>query len=374
MVPSKLKNSVAEILRQADVIVDGDRPWDVRVKNDRAYLKLLGGGSLGLGESYMAGDWECDRIDIAVDKIYRANLAQYITRNPRFILQAASAKLKNYGSKKEAFQVGEQHYDLGNDLYKAMLDSRMIYSCAYWKNAKNLEEAQEAKLDLICKKLHLKPGMTMLDIGGGWGGLAKFAAEKYGVTCTIVSVSKEQMKLAAELCKGLPVECKVQDYRDVTGLYDRVVSVGMFEHVSPKYYRTYMEVVKRCLKDDGLSLLHTIASKITDLNVDPWVHKYIFPNSVLPSLKLIAESSEKLFIIEDVHNFGPDYDTTLMAWYENFEKSWKGPLAEKYGETFYRMWRLYLLMCAGSFRSSELELYQVVLAPIGRTGTYQAVR
>jgi len=373
-VPEKLKASVAKILEEADITIGGDKPWDVHIKNDRAYLRVLSSGTLGLGESYMAGDWDCDRLDIAVDKIYKAHLETYIKKNPRFIAQVISAKIRNYGTKNQIPEIAA-HYDLGNDLYEAMLDKRMAYTCAYWKGAKNLDEAQENKFDLICRKLELKPGMTVLDIGGGWGSFIKYAAEKYGISGVMVSIAKEQVAWAQEACKGLPVECRVQDYRDVTGTFDRVVSIGLFEHIGPKNYKTYMQVVRRCLKEDGLTLLHTISARRTDPTMDPWIHKYVFPNGILSSLKQIAEVAEDYFVVEDMQNIGANYDLTLMAWYENFEKNWKGDLEKKYGgETFYRMWRMYLLTCAGGFRARENELYQLVMSPHGVPGGYIAAR
>ena len=193
------------------------------------------------------------------------------------MLNGICFKLFNYQSKARAFQIGEHHYDLGNDLFEKMLDKRMIYSCGYWKNAKTLDEAQEAKLDLICRKLYLKPGMKVLDIGCGWGGFAFFAAEKYGVEVVGVSVSKEQIAYAEAKRGKLPVTFLLQDYRDITGSFDRVVSVGMFEHVGYKNYTEFMTVVNRCMKDDGLCLLHTIGATITSFHPDPWIQKYIFP-------------------------------------------------------------------------------------------------
>lgn len=373
MASSLLKKTVADILAKADITINGDRPWDIRVLDEHAYNRILGGGTLGMGEGYMAGEWECEQIDVAVDKIYQAKLEKYIKLTPRFLSQALTARVKNYGKKSHAFEVGKRHYDIGNDFYQAMLDKRMAYSCGYWKDAKTLDEAQEAKLDLICRKLGLEKGMTLLDIGGGWGSLAGYAAEHYGVSVVVVTISKEQASLGAELCKGLPVEFRLQDYRELEGRFDRVASVGMFEHVSPKHHETFMEVARRSLVDDGLFLLHTIGSPYTDLTMDPWIHKYIFPNGILPSLSLIAKAAERRFMVEDVQNFGPYYDKTLMAWNANFEEAW--PRFEKeYGAVFRRMWRMYLLSSAGSFRSRATELYQVVLSPNGTRETYISPR
>jgi cyclopropane-fatty-acyl-phospholipid synthase len=245
-----------------------------------------------------------------------------------------------------------------------MLDKRMVYTCGYWKDAKTLDEAQEAKLDLTCKKLNLKPGMKVLDIGCGWGSFAKYAAEKYKVKVVGITVSKEQAVLAKALCKGLPIEIRLQDYRDLNEKFDRIVSLGMFEHVGYKNYKTYMKVVHRCLKDDGLFLLHTIGGNKSVKSTDPWIDKYIFPNSMLPSIKQMGDAIEDYFVMEDWHNFSADYDKTLMAWYNNFENSWN-KLKDDYDERFHRMWRYYLLACAGTFRARKSQLWQIVLSKDG---------
>jgi cyclopropane-fatty-acyl-phospholipid synthase len=249
----------------------------------------------------------------------------------------------------------------------------MSYSCAYWLHAQTLEEAQRAKLDMICRKLELKPGERLLDIGCGWGGLARYAAENYGVEVFGITVSKEQLKLARERCAGLPVTLELMDYRELSGRFDKIVSVGMFEHVGPKNYDAYFAVAERLLEDAGLFLLHTIGNYITSRRVDPWIEKYVFPNGWLPSAAEITRAVEGKLLVEDWHNFGPDYDRTLMAWWENFERAWP-TLADKYDERFHRMWRYYLLCCAGVFRSRQGQLWQVVLSKRTRRGAYRSVR
>ena len=277
------------------------------------------------------------------------------------------SKLFNLQSKARAFKVGEHHYDLGNDLYEAMLDKRLNYTCGYWKNANTLDEAQEAKLELVCQKIGLQPGMRVLEFGCGWGSFAKYAAEKYGANVLGVTVSKEQVKLGMEMCEGLPVELRLQDYRDVEGTYDAVISIGVMEHVGYKNYRTYMEVVDRCLKEGGIAFFHTIGGNTSRTAADPWTNKYIFPNGMLPSIAQLGTAMEGLFVMEDWHNIGPDYDKTLMAWYANFESAWP-ELKEKYGDRFYRMWRYYLLSSAGGFPIPVPALWQVVMT---RPGTPQ---
>ena len=260
--------------------------------------------------------------------------------------------------------MGIKHYDLGNDLYQRMLDKRLVYTCGYWKNADNLDDAQEAKLDLVCRKIGAKPGMKILELGCGWGSFAKFAAEKYGASVLGVTVSKEQVALGMELCKGLPVELRLQDYREVQGTFDAVISIGVMEHVGHKNYSTYMEVVNRCLKEDGIGFVHTIGGNKSITNGEPWTDKYIFPNGMLPSIAQLGTAMERHFVMEDWHNFGPYYDPTLMAWHANFEAAWPD-LKEKYGDTFYRMWRYYLLSSAGGFRSRNQQLWQIVFTRLG---------
>lgn len=352
---------VSELLGRAGIEVNGNAPCDIQVRNPRLFKRVLQEGSLGLGESYMDGWWECDRLDIFFDKVLRAGLETQLPHNIKDTLRIAGARLFNLQSRRRAWQVGKEHYDLGNDLFSRMLDPYMQYSCGYWKDAQTLEAAQHAKLDLICQKLQLKPGMRVLDIGCGWGGLAAFMAKNYGVTVKGVTISAEQQKMAQARCEGLDVEILLQDYRDLNDQFDRIVSVGMFEHVGPKNYDTYFSVVDKNLKPDGLFLLHTIGSKKTDNNVDPWINKYIFPNGCLPSVRQIAHASEPHFVMEDWHNFGADYDTTLMAWHERFLECWP-EIADNYSERFKRMFSYYLNACAGAFRARDIQLWQVMFS------------
>jgi len=360
------KKTVNYLLNEAGVT-------GVTINDERFYKRVLTQGSLGLGESYMDGWWDAKKLDDVFYKLLSANLDEKVKNNFRFLSQLVIARVFNLQSKSRAFQVGEHHYDLGNDLFENMLDKRLTYTCGYWKNAKNLNQAQEAKLDLICRKLGLKKGQKVLDIGCGWGSFAKFAAEKYKVKVVGVTVSKEQVKLGRELCKGLPVEFRLQDYREVNEKFDYIVSVGMIEHVGRKNYREYMKVAHRNLKDDGLFLLHTIGAIKSGLVTDPWTEKYIFPNGMVPSVKELAGSIEGLFIMEDWHNFGADYDKTLMAWRKNFEKNWP-KIKDNYSERFYRMWRYFLSASAGAFRSRRSQLWQIVFSKKGVPGGYQSIR
>jgi cyclopropane-fatty-acyl-phospholipid synthase len=373
METDKFEEMAQQLLSAAGIKINGGNPWDISVYNEKFYQAVLSQGTMGLGESYMDGWWDSAGLDEFFAKVIRAQIQNGIKKNTSLIYQVLLARLLNRQSKNRAFQIGEKHYDLGNDLFVNMLDKRLVYSCAYWQNAPNLDIAQENKLELICRKLGLQSGMKVLDIGCGWGSLAKYATEKYGVKVVGITVSKEQVELAKTLCTGLPVEIRLQDYRDVNEKFDRIVSVGMIEHVGYKNYRTYMEVARRSLDDDGLFLLHTIGGNTSVKSLDPWINKYIFPNGMLPSIQQLSRSTEGLFVMEDWHNFSADYDKTLMAWYGNLEKNWD-KLKSKYDERFHRMWKYYLLSCAGSFRARSNQLWQIVLSPKGVSGGYQSIR
>ena len=364
MAKSKDESLARKLLSLAGITINGNQPYDIKVHNEALFKRVLNEEALGLGESYMDGWWDCESLDQFVDKISRAKLEEKVKGNLKMQWHVLRSKLFNLQKHSRAYQVGQQHYDLGNDLYKAMLDKRMNYSCAYWKNAANLDDAQEAKLELICQKLGLKPGMTVLDLGCGYGSFAKYAAEKYGVQVTGVNVSKQQVELGREMCKGLPVELKLEDYRNVSGKYDRVLSIGFMEHVGYKNYRTNKETVYRTLKDDGIALIQTIGENVSTTTCNAWTNKYIFPNGMIPSIAQLAKAMEGLFVMEDLHNFGPDYDKTLIAWHNNFENAWNR-LKENYDERFRRMWRYYLLNSAGGFRSRSNQLWQIVMTKPG---------
>lgn len=358
-----------DLLSQADIKINGARPWDIQVHHADFFKRVFQQGSLGLGESYMEGWWDCERLDILFCKILKAKLDKQVPGNLRDILRVVSARLFNLQSRSRSWIVGKEHYDIGNDLFALMLDPHMQYSCGYWRDVQTLDEAQNAKLKMICEKLQLKPGMRLLDIGCGWGGLAAYAARNYGVSVDGVTISREQQKLAQHRCEGLDVNILLQDYRDLNTGYDRIVSVGMFEHVGPKNYDTYFSVVDRYLKPDGLFLLHTIGSNQTGLSVDPWINKYIFPNGCLPSIRQIASVSESRLIMEDWHNFGSDYDKTLMAWHQRFNQAWSG-LSSNYTPRFRRMFNYYLCACAGAFRARDIELWQVLFSRGTEGGMY----
>lgn len=373
-----LRDRVHGLLAAADVRVDGDRPWDMQVHDARLPARLLAGGSLALGDAYMDGWWDARSLDGLLARLLAARVDRRV-RGAADLRDAVAARLWNLQLGHRAFAVGERHYDLGNDLYQAMLGRRLVYSCGYWhdrdgRRAVSLDAAQEAKLDLACRKLGLRPGMRLLDIGCGWGEMLKFAAERYGIEGVGVTISREQQAFASALCKGLPVEVRLQDYRELRGeRFDRVVSIGMFEHVGVRNYRGYFDLVRSLLPPDGLFLLHSIGGNVSRRRTDPWIARHIFPNSMLPSARQVAEAAEGLFVIEDWHNFGADYDLTLQAWRDNIEAAWER-LPARYDERFRRMWRYYLAGSMASFRTRRIQLWQILLSPEGVPGGIVAPR
>jgi cyclopropane-fatty-acyl-phospholipid synthase len=366
------KKICESILEKADVEINGSRDFDINVKNSNFYRRVLAKGSMGLGESYMDGWWDADSLDEFFNKVLKAKLAKKIV-SFSLIMNVLKAMFFNMQNKKRSHKVAKEHYDVGNDLYEKMLGKRMQYTCAYWNGTDSLEQAQENKLEMICKKINLRKEDTVLELGCGWGGFAKYAAEKYSCSVTGYNISEEQVKYARESCKGLPVEIIKDDYRNATGKFDKVVSVGLCEHVGSKNYRNLMKLAHSRLKDDGVFLLHTIGRNTSSRITDPWIDKYIFPGGMIPSIKQLSSAFEGLFVVEDLHNFGPDYDKTLMAWFKNFDESWD-KIKSNYSERFYRMWKYYLLSCAGYFRSREGQLWQFVLSKQGIPGGHKSIR
>lgn len=368
------RSAIEKMLARADIRLNGDRPWDIRVHNDELYDRVLRHGSLGAGEGYMAGWWDCDAIDAMIYKLSMSHLDNEFSGAgiPGYLLKIYQT-LFNMQSGDRAFEVGRKHYDFGNDIFAWMLGPTMNYSCGYWKDANTLDESQLAKMDLICRKLKLRPGMTVLDIGCGWGALALYMAENWQVRVTGISVSREQIEYAKSRDKNGQINWIMDDYRSLQGQFDRIVSVGMFEHVGYKNYRQFMSIVRRLLKPDGLFLLHTIGSNYQRKGTDPWIDKYIFPNGMLPSQVNLTKAFVDFFIMEDWHNFGADYDRTLMAWAKRFEEGYKDRRFEC-AESEMRMFRYYLLTCAGSFRSRQMQLWQIVLSPNGVEDGYSSER
>jgi cyclopropane-fatty-acyl-phospholipid synthase len=370
---------ITGLLAKAGIEINGSKPWDMQINDSRALTRIMTEPSLGAGESYMDGWWDCPRLD----KFFFHVLRHLNLKEMYPLTTLLNFNLKNFftnsQSRRRSKQVAEQHYNLDNGLYTAMLGESMAYTCAYWRNANSLDEAQFAKYDLICRKLDLHAGEKVLELGCGFGGFAKYAAEKYGVEMVSINISTEQMRYARQICRNLPVRLVECDYRDVerynpTHLkFDKLVSIGLCEHIGYKNYKTFLKIARANLKEDGLFLLHTIAKNISEPFTDPWVQKYIFPQGMLPTLKVVGGVSENYFVPEDVHNIGTDYDRTLMAWHDNFERAWS-VLSTRFDERFHRMWRYYLLSCAGGFRAREMQLYQFVFSPRGQLNGYGSIR
>lgn len=355
------KQAVVDMLNAAGIQLNGDRPWDIQVHNQNLFQRVIKDGSLGAGEAYMDRWWDAEALDKLFYRVLNADLERKVAFSLPMIGLWLKSKFENPQSKKRAYEVGKQHYDKGNDLFEAMLDERMVYTTGYWQNASNLDEAQENKLDVICQQLDLQSGQHVLDIGCGWGSFAQYAAENYGVEVTGITVSREQAELARERCGDLPVEIRLQDYRKLDESFDHIVSLGMFEHVGEKNYRTFMRVVARCLSDDGNFVLNTIGGNNSTSTTDPWIEKYIFPNGMIPSVRQIGLASEELLVVEKWKNHGPDYDKTLMAWIKNFKQHWD-ELSDNYSDRFYRMWLYYLSCSAGSFRARKNHLWQITFS------------
>jgi len=342
------------------------------------------GGLYELGESYIRGEWETNDLFELMYRLMTGN-EQLAVKLKKIDLRLLGALIKdrvfNLQSGKRAFEVGEKHYDLGNDLFSKMLDaSSMSYTCGYWRHAQNLDDAQVRKVDLLCKKLKLQPGMRVLDIGCGWANFAYHAAKNYGVSVVGLTVSREQAAYATERCKGHPVEIIIQDYQKYSGSFDRVVSIEMIEAVGRKNIPSFFSMVERCLKDKGLFALQVISaesfSSRSNAALDQfilWLQRRIFPNGWIPSFPSLIDPARGQLVIEDLHNFSADYARTLNAWEQNFEGAWP-TLNEKYGEPFRRMWRYYLKGCEALFAARMVQLYQIVYSKGGIPGGYEAVR
>jgi len=355
------EKTITALFCEADIAINGDRPCDIRVNDARFYRRVMADGTLGFGESYMEGWWDCDDLEELCFRAIQSGIENKIRPSLGAIVEMALSILLNLQTKSRSRMLCQRHYDLGNDFFGAMLDPSMQYSCAYFNGTTDLATAQKLKMELICKKLGLQPGMRLLDIGCGWGGLARYAAENHG--CEVVGITlSEQQKIYAEIHSvGLPVEIRLQDYRDINEKFDAIASVGMLEHVGPKNYRRYMQIARKCLKDDGLFLCHTITGNEPGKTCDKWISRYIFENSALPSAAQVLQAAEGIFVEEDMHNLGPFYVPTLRAWESGFMKS-REEFRIQYGEKFVRMWRLYLLSCSGAFRARSLQVFQFLFS------------
>lgn len=379
MAESEYKSGFRQLVKLADIKINGKRDTDIQIHDDRVYERILTQGSMGVGESYMDGWWSTKKLDKMFTKGFESRVDKKLSSSIKLKLAAhyIKGKLRNRQTGKQAYKNAQNHYDIGNDLYEPMLGKSMAYTCAYWdRGAKNLDQAQIDKYELICEKLKLKKGMKVLDVGCGWGGLAIHMAKKYGCEVTCFTPSHEQIDYIKKHTKGLkvkPILTIYQDYSEKTK-FDRIAAIGVMEHVGPKNYHSFLDKMKNLLKDDGMFILHTIGGNKSVTATDPWIDRYIFPGGVLPSVKQIASAAEGKFVMEDWHNMGANYDPTLMTWNANFQKSYPKLDHQKYDERFKRMWEFYLLVCAAMFRARNIQLWQIVYSPNGVKGGYKAVR
>ncbi len=338
-------------------------------------------GIFGLGETYMHGAWDVHRLDEFMHRVFTAPAPRLSALAwGRLLAAVLEQRVINRQAGEGAFNIGIEHYDLGNDLFRIMLDSSMTYTSGYWADANTLDEAQEAKLDLLCRKLQLQPGMRVLDIGCGWGNFAHHAATRYGVDVTGVTVSKEQAAIAAQRCADMPVDIRVLDYRDVNETFDRIVSIEMIEAVGRKNIPTFYRKVNECLEDGGLFALQAISgntlTRTSDRRLDQyilWIVKHIFPDGYLPKPAEMSRLDGTSLRIDDWHSFAGDYDRTLMAWAERFNAGWDN-ISGKYGEQFKRRWHFYLYGCAAAFRANLVDVYQIVYSKGAPLDRYQPVR
>ena len=366
------KDVASKILAAAGIPLDSSEPWSIQVHHEKLWDRVISQQGLGFAESYMDGWWDCAAIDVMLTKLLVIDVLGLLKPSPYLAFHLARSNLRNNQTKKRAAENAKHHYNIGNELFSRMLDDEMVYSCAYWAKADSLGAAQEDKFDLICRKLELKPGMRLLDIGSGWGGFLRYAVRNYGVRATGISPADNQINFAKEKSVGLGIDFIQQDYRDLTGQFDRIVSIGMMEHVGPKNYSAFFSKCDELLTKDGRMLHHTITSNVSKQATDPFFERYIFPGGVLPSLAQIASTVEGLFVIEDVHNFGPDYDRTLLEWHTNISAKWQE--IPQYDLRFQRMWNYYLLASAAGFRSGDLQLIQCVFQRVGERPTYLSAR
>lgn len=375
-----IKKKGIELFKKADITINGSRPWDIQIHNENFYSKLLFHGTIALGESYVDGWWDCDNIEQCIYRLLKADLINLKTGNFKNLgvplagkLRLIGPILKNLQSKKTAKYNAKFHYNLGNDLFVAILGKKtMNYSCGYWKNAKTLDEAQTNKMDLICRKLKLESGMKILEIGCGWGNFAKFAAKKYNVNVVGITLSDEQLSYAKKHNSHKNVGFLLQDYRDIKGKFDRIVSIEMIEHVGPKNHKKFMKKTNSCLKKDGLMLIQAISISETVLKNDPWIDKYLFPGAVPMSAKQFCNSSEGLFYILDWHDFTKDYHKTINAWLKNFDDNWS-ELKSNYDDRFYRYWKWYLTCCPATALAMTHHLWQVVFGKVDSDKGYERI-
>jgi len=373
---------ITGVLEQADIRVGGDRPWDLRIHHDRFFPRAMR-GTLGVGESYMDGDWDAGSLIEFFRKTMDAGLQMHPLLRINRVAKEVHARFRNLQTRRRSRAVAEEHYDLDHRMYAQFLGPWNQYTCCFFDGTDDLEEAELCKLEMICDKLEIESGDRVLDIGCGWGGFAKYAASTRGCSVVGISLSDEQIEYARDYTEGLPVEIHRMDYRDLPesplGTFDKVLICGMIEHVGYRNYRQLMKVVHTVLAQDGLFLLHTIGNRHNTAVVEPWIEKYIFRNSMAPSMQQLTRAAADLFVIEDWENYGHYYVPTLQAWHDNFNRNWDriraldGP--RPFDERFRRMWNFYLMSSRAAFEVEDLHLWHLVMTRYGSgRGVYDRVK
>ncbi len=375
MKSSSPQKFVTDLLLSADIRIDGSRHGDIQVHNEKFYRRVAAGGSLALGEAYMDGWWDCDDLGEFTRKIVKGRLKVPLDLHAaKIYLMSVIGNLQTpQGSKR----VADVHYELPSKMYALFLGPSNQYTSFYYAHTDNDVQAEEARLELICRKLKLNKNDRVLDIGCGWGGFAKYAAQKYGCHVTGVSIAREQIKFARQYAKGLSVQFKIQDYRQLKGSYDKIFSGGMLEHVGYKNYPTYMKKIAELLTDDGIAVIDCIGGNVPGKGPNPWVGKYIFPNSMVPSPSQISSAFEKHLVLEDWHNFRHDYSRTARYWKNEFIKNWGKIQAldqTLFNERFYRMWLYYLSLFEGAFEASHIQQWQLVFVKPSNNASYTSER
>ena len=355
---------VRKLFSSAGVTINGDNPWDIEVNDDRFYRDVLFRGSLGLGESYLREYWRAADLEELFFRLTSSNLEQISKRLPTQLVNSSVSRLSNRQTPSRALSNAEHHYNLGNDLFFEFLGRYKNYSCGYFRDTDSLDEAQLAKMRRLCDLLELEEGDTLLDVGGGWGEFARFAAENRGCHVTSVNISDSQIRHAREYCRDANVDVVRSDYRDLRGRFSKIAVIAMFTHVGPKNYRQFMQTMHRLLQAGGRMVMETVGALTATERCEPWTDKYIFPGGIIPSPQQIESACAGLFRLRIVEEFGADYVITLRHWHRNFMAAWPR-LSQRYSETTRRMFEYYLLSVAGAFRSSDLLHYHLEFDRIG---------
>lgn len=354
---------ISNLLEKMDIQVGGNRAWDIQIHSPDFARRVMTMGGLGLGDSYIEGDWDANSVDSFINHILRARLDKEI-KSFGMSISSLKSRFHSLAKGQKPWKFQDVLRNLPNEFFEAILGTNMSFTSGYWAaGAKTLEEAQQARRDMTCKKLNLKQGMRLLDAGSGWGGFSAFAAEHYGVECVCISSFKGQHEWASQHYAHLPIEFVQNESLMLDGMFDCIVSIDRFEHLPQKNYRVYLEMGDRILEEDGLLLLQSTGKNERRLNGKHWFDTHILQNNSLPTIAQIAGATNGLFVMEDMHNFGSDYDKTLMAWYQNFEAAWPALQKQyKFDEKLYRTWKYYLLSSAGAYRANDLQQWQCIFS------------